>query len=151
MTGTVISVGRAKHRATLCPTSRIGRVTTLVCQQTKLVRTSPAITRRVSQECLSTVVERSGPFIDWELANLLPWQGRLRQCLCSPDRGGRVHWSNAEGLEAGALAGVDKVVLVREAKDSAIDAPLVEELAGVGVFVEYVGSACVDCQLHDVL
>ena len=73
MTGAVISVSRTEYRATLGPTSRIGRVTTLVCQQTKLVRTSPAITRRVSQECLSAVVERSGPFIDWKLANFLPW------------------------------------------------------------------------------
>ena len=49
------------------------------------------------------------------------------------------------------MAGVDEVVLVREAKDSAIDAPLVKELAGVGVFVEDVGSTYVDGQRHDVL
>lgn len=49
------------------------------------------------------------------------------------------------------MAGVDEVVLVREAKDGAVDAPLVEELAGVGVLVEDVGSTCVGSQLPDVL
>jgi hypothetical protein len=86
VTGTVVSVGRAKHRTTLCPTSRVGRVTTLVCQKAELIRAGPAVTCRVSQECLSSMVKSSWPFIDGELANLLPWQGGLRQCLCGSNR-----------------------------------------------------------------
>jgi hypothetical protein len=49
------------------------------------------------------------------------------------------------------LAGVYEVVLVREAKDSAVDAPFVEELACISVLVEYVGSAYSDSQLSAVL
>ena len=45
------------------------------------------------------------------------------------------------------MAGVDEVVLVGEAKDSAVDAPLVEELTGIGVLVEDVGSTYVGSQL----
>ena len=71
----------------------------------------------------------------------------MRKRLCSSDRGGRVHGGNAEGLETGTLAGVDEVVLVGEAKDSAVNAPLVEELTGIGVLVEDVGSTCIDSQL----
>ena len=88
MTSTIVSVGRAKHRTTLGPTSSVGRVTTLVRQETELVRAGPAVTRRVSQECLSAMIERSWAFVDRELANLLPWQGGLRKRLCSSDRGG---------------------------------------------------------------
>lgn len=45
------------------------------------------------------------------------------------------------------MAGVDEVVLVGEAKHSAIDTPFVEELAGIGIFVEDIGSAYVESQL----
>ena len=44
------------------------------------------------------------------------------------------------------MAGVDEVVLVWEAEDGAVDAPFVEELAGVGVLVEDVGAACIGSQ-----
>ena len=46
-------------------------------------------------------------------------------------------------MKAGALAGVDEVVLVGEAKDSTVDAPLVEELASIGILVEDAGSTYV--------
>lgn len=72
MTGTVVSIGRAENRTTLGPTSSIGRIPALVCQKTKLVGASPAVTCRVSQECLSAVVERSGSFVDGKFSNLLP-------------------------------------------------------------------------------
>jgi len=49
-------------------------------------------------------------------------------------------------LQTSALARVDEVVLVWETEDGAVDAPFVEELAGVGVFVEDVGSTYVGSQ-----
>lgn len=72
VTGTVVSVGRAEHRTAFDPISSVSGIATLVRQKTKLIRASPAVTRRVSQECLSSMVERSWPFVDGELANLFP-------------------------------------------------------------------------------
>ena len=136
----VVSISRAEERPSLCPTVRKCRISAVESEETELVAGCPAEAGAVCQENLAVMIERRRPLVDGSVYTL-PIQERLREHAGGANRGGRVHGRDAQGLDVIRETRPDKVVLVLNAEDGGINAPVPGELPSVRESVPGVATA----------